>query len=75
MVIEHTRRQPLPAPRNYIPPPAPPTACTHPMPQQARDGLNSLLWFQAKDDTDDPAGSGVNSSPRWRSWSVSRSTN
>ncbi|MFE1961669.1 DUF5954 family protein [Streptomyces sp. NPDC059479] len=24
------------------------------MPQQARDGLNSHLWFQAKDDTDDP---------------------
>lgn len=23
-------------------------------PQEARDGLNSLLWFQAKDDTDDP---------------------
>lgn len=23
-------------------------------PQQARDGLNSLLWFKAKDDTDDP---------------------
>ncbi|MET9374529.1 DUF5954 family protein [Streptomyces sp. NPDC002992] len=24
------------------------------MPQEARDGLNSLLWFRAKDDTDDP---------------------
>ncbi|MFF3739167.1 DUF5954 family protein [Streptomyces sp. NPDC002566] len=24
-------------------------------PQQARDGLNSHLWFKAKDDTDDPA--------------------
>ncbi|MFF4604802.1 DUF5954 family protein [Streptomyces sp. NPDC001339] len=23
-------------------------------PQEARDGLNSLLWFKAKDDTDDP---------------------
>ncbi|QKW07237.1 hypothetical protein HUT18_13385 [Streptomyces sp. NA04227] len=23
-------------------------------PQEARDGLNSLLWFRAKDDTDDP---------------------
>ncbi|SCK19363.1 hypothetical protein YWIDRAFT_04579 [Streptomyces sp. SceaMP-e96] len=25
------------------------------MPQEARDSLNSLLWFKAKDDTDDPA--------------------
>ncbi|MFJ6569234.1 DUF5954 family protein [Streptomyces sp. NPDC091292] len=25
------------------------------LPQQARDGLNSHLWFQAKDETDDPA--------------------
>ncbi|PAZ17074.1 hypothetical protein CLM62_04400 [Streptomyces sp. SA15] len=25
------------------------------MPQMARDGLNSYLWFTAKDDTDDPA--------------------
>ncbi|MFI2615017.1 DUF5954 family protein [Streptomyces sp. NPDC018584] len=25
------------------------------MPQQARDALNSVLWFKAKDDTDDPA--------------------
>ncbi|MHB9862284.1 DUF5954 family protein [Streptomyces sp. YIM S03343] len=25
------------------------------MPQMARDGLNSHLWFQAKDDTEDPA--------------------
>ncbi|CAM5680807.1 DUF5954 family protein [Streptomyces aurantiogriseus] len=25
------------------------------MPQQARDGLNSFLWFTAKDGTDDPA--------------------
>ncbi|MGV9885205.1 DUF5954 family protein [Streptomyces sp. NPDC003006] len=25
------------------------------MAQQARDALNSLLWFKAKDDTDDPA--------------------
>lgn len=25
------------------------------MPQMARDGLNSHLWFTAKDDTDDPA--------------------
>ncbi|WP_030778110.1 DUF5954 family protein [Streptomyces sp. NRRL S-920] len=25
------------------------------MPQQARDALNSELWFKAKDDTDDPA--------------------
>ncbi|MET9953411.1 DUF5954 family protein [Streptomyces sp. NPDC006339] len=25
------------------------------MPQGARDSLNSLLWFRAKDDTDDPA--------------------
>ncbi|MFF2846602.1 DUF5954 family protein [Streptomyces sp. NPDC058001] len=25
------------------------------MPQQARDALNSHLWFQAKDETDDPA--------------------
>ncbi|MEU3963082.1 DUF5954 family protein [Streptomyces buecherae] len=25
------------------------------MPQQARDALNSHLWFRAKDDTDDPA--------------------
>ncbi|MEU9268615.1 DUF5954 family protein [Streptomyces sp. NPDC048251] len=25
------------------------------MPQQARDGLNSHLWFKAKDGTDDPA--------------------
>ncbi|MEU1129796.1 DUF5954 family protein [Streptomyces sp. NPDC005900] len=25
------------------------------MPQQARDALNSMLWFKAKDDTDDPA--------------------
>ncbi|MGW0820189.1 DUF5954 family protein [Streptomyces sp. NPDC002845] len=25
------------------------------MPQMARDGLNSHLWFKAKDDTDDPA--------------------
>ncbi|WP_329220992.1 DUF5954 family protein [Streptomyces sp. NBC_01485] len=25
------------------------------MPQQARDGLNSYLWFKAKDGTDDPA--------------------
>ncbi|MFB9555810.1 DUF5954 family protein [Streptomyces roseoviridis] len=24
------------------------------MPQEARDSLNSLLWFRAKDDTDDP---------------------
>lgn len=24
------------------------------MPQVSRDGLNSLLWFRAKDDTDDP---------------------
>lgn len=27
---------------------------TNGMPQQVRDGLNSLLWFRAKDDTDDP---------------------
>ncbi|MFF4352745.1 DUF5954 family protein [Streptomyces sp. NPDC001530] len=28
---------------------------TNGMPQLVRDGLNSLLWFRAKDDTDDPA--------------------
>ncbi|MFJ6866751.1 DUF5954 family protein [Streptomyces termitum] len=26
---------------------------TQPCPQEARDGLNSLLWFRAKDETDD----------------------
>ncbi|MFF9850456.1 DUF5954 family protein [Streptomyces litmocidini] len=28
---------------------------THSCPQQARDGLNSLLWFRAKDDAKSPA--------------------
>ncbi|GLW18500.1 hypothetical protein Stsp01_52430 [Streptomyces sp. NBRC 13847] len=28
---------------------------TNGTPQEVRDGLNSLLWFRARDDTDDPA--------------------